>query len=68
MHNKYNNIDNDTLNAAKRGDTSALMSNLSDDERKKVQEALGDKDKLKSILSSDIAQQLIKLLGGKDNG
>ena len=44
------------------------MQGLSDNDRKKVQEVLADKDRLKQILSSDAAQQLMKILGGKQNG
>ncbi len=68
MNNNFDKINKDTINAARRGDTDAIMSKLSDDDRKKVSEVLADKDKLKQILSSDAAQQLMKILGGKENG
>ncbi len=68
MNNNFDKINKKTIDAARRGDTDALMSNLSDADRKKVQEVLADKDKLKQILSSDAAQSLIKILGGKQNG
>ncbi len=68
MDNNFGKIDKKTLDAAKRGDTNALMSNLSSEERKRLDEALKDKNKLKNILSSDTARQLMKLLGGNKNG
>lgn len=68
MNNNFDKIDKKTIEAARRGDTEAVMSGLSDADRKKVNEVLADKDKLKQILSSDVAQQLMKILGGKQNG
>lgn len=68
MKNNFNKIDKSTIDAAQRGDTEAVMSSLSEDERQKVKEVLADKDKLKQILSSDAAQKLMKILGGKQNG
>ncbi len=61
---KLNKIDKNTLEAAKRGDTNAVLQELSDNDRKKVEEVLADNDKLKKLLSSDAAQQLMKILGG----
>jgi hypothetical protein len=68
MNNNFDKLDKKTLEAARRGDTDAVMSGLSDADRQKVNEVLADKDKLKQILSSDAAQQLMKILGGKQNG
>lgn len=68
MNNNFDKIDKKTLEAARRGDTDAVMSGLSIADRQKVNEVLADKDKLKQILSSDAAQQLMKILGGKQNG
>ncbi len=68
MNNNFDKIDKKTIDAARRGDTDAVMQGLSDNDRKKVQEVLADKDRLKQILSSDAAQQLMKILGGKQNG
>lgn len=65
MNNDFSKIDKKTIDAARRGDTDAIMKNLSDTERQKVNEVLADKDKLKEILSSDAAQKLMKILGGK---
>ena len=65
---KLNKIDKNTLEAAKRGDANAVMQGLSDTDRQKVQEMLGDEEKLKKLLSSDAAQKLLKILGGGKNG
>lgn len=61
---KLNKIDKSALEAAKRGDTDAVLQALGDSDRKKVEEVLSDNDKLKKLLSSDAAQRLIKILGG----
>ncbi len=68
MNNDFDKIDKNTIDAARRGDTDAVMSGLSDADRQKVKEVLADKDKLKQILNSDAAQKLMKILGGKENG
>ena len=69
MNNNFDNIDKNILNAAKRGDKNAILQNLKADDKKKIEEVLSDKDKLKQILSSDTARQLFKILGGdKKNG
>lgn len=68
MNNNFDKIDKKTIDAARRGDTEAVMQGLSDTDRQKVQEVLADKNKLKQILSSDAAKNLIKILGGKQNG
>lgn len=65
---EFKNIDEKTLEAAKRGDTKAVLQGLNESDRKKIEEALSDKEKLKKILSSDAAQNLIKKLGGNKNG
>ena len=65
---KLNGINKDTIDAARRGDTNAVLQGLNDTDRKKVQEVLADQEKLKQILSSDAAQKLMKILGGKQNG
>ncbi len=68
MNNDFGKIDKKIVDAARRGDTDAVMSKLSDADRKKVNEVLADKERLKQILSSDAAKNLIKILGGKQNG
>lgn len=66
---KINEIDKSTLEAARRGDTKAVLQGLNDTDRQKVQEMLADEDKLKKLLSSDAAKNLMKILGGgKGNG
>ena len=68
MNNNFDKIDKKTLDAARRGDTNAVLDNLNDSDRKKIEEVLADKDKLKQILNSDAAKNLMKILGGKQNG
>ncbi len=68
MNNDFSKIDKNTIDAARRGDTDALMSNLSENDRKKINDVLADKDKLKQILNSDAAKNLMKILGGNKNG
>lgn len=68
MNNNFGNIDKKTIDAARRGDTNAVLNNLSDTDRKKVEEILADQNKLKQILNSDAAKNLMKILGGKQNG
>ncbi len=69
MNNNFNHkISKEILNAAKNKDADTLMSSLSEADRQKVQEALADKEKLKNILNSDAARQLMNFLGGKQNG
>ena len=64
MNNNFGNIDKKTIDAARRGDTNAVLNNLSDTDRKKVEEILADQNKL----NSDAAKNLMKILGGKQNG
>lgn len=68
MNNDLNKIDKKVLDAARRGDANAVLQNLNDDDRQKVQEVLSDNDKLKQLLNSEAAQKLIKFLGGNKNG
>lgn len=68
MNNNFDKIDKKTLDAARRGDTNAVLKNLNETDRKKIEEVLADQNKLKQILSSDAAKNLIKILGGKQNG
>ena len=69
MSNNFNNIDKNTIEAAKRGDTDAVLKNLNTNDRKKIEEVLADKTKLQQILTSDAARKLMKILGGdKKNG
>ncbi len=69
MNNNFDNIDKATLDAARRGDTNAVLQNLNENDRQKVEQILADENKLKQILSSNAAQQLLKFLSGdKKNG
>lgn len=53
-----NGVDEQTVNG--------IMKNLSDDNKKKVNEILNDKEKLNKILSDKSVQELIKKFGGKN--
>ena len=68
MNNDFGKIDKKTLDAARRGDKDAVLQNLKEDDRKKIEEVLADKEKLNKILNSDAARKLMKFLGGKKNG
>lgn len=65
MNNDFSKIDKNLIDAARRGDTDAIMSTLNAEDRKKIEQTLTDKNKLQQILSSDAAKNLIKILGGK---
>ena len=65
---KIKNIGKNTIEAAKRGDTDAVLQSLNKSDRKKIEETLSDKEKLKKILNSDAAKNLMKILGGNKNG
>ena len=65
MNNDFGKIDKKTLDAARQGDKDAVLQTLKEDDRKKIQEVLADKDKLNKILNSDAAQKLMRILGGK---
>lgn len=68
MNNNFDKIDKKTIDAARKGDTDAVMKSLNDSDRKKIEEMLADKDKLNKLLKSDAAQKLMKILGGNKNG
>ncbi|MBQ2933862.1 MAG: hypothetical protein IJE02_04565 [Clostridia bacterium] len=68
MNNDFGKISKEDIDAARKGNTDAVMSKLSDGDRKKINEVLADKEKLQQILNSDAAQKLMKILGGKQNG
>ena len=63
-------INKNAVNSAVKGDTSALLSGLSAEERQKLTEALNNPAKAKQMLSSDTAKQLLNILmnDGKQNG
>lgn len=68
MNNDFGKISKEDIDAARKGNTDAVMSKLSDGDRQKINEVLADKEKLQQILNSDAAQKLMKILGGKQNG
>ena len=68
MNNNFDKINQETLDAAHRGDKEAILNKLNDSDRKKIEAVLADKNKLKEILNSDAAKNLLKILGGKQNG
>ena len=68
MNNNFDKINQETLDAARRGDKEAILNKLNDSDRKKIEAVLADKNKLKEILNSDAAKNLLKILGGKQNG
>ena len=68
MNNDFGKINKNTIDAVRRGDTNAVMSALNENDRKKVEEVLADKEKLNQILNSDAAKKLMNFLGGKNNG
>jgi hypothetical protein len=56
-------------NAAKNGNTDALINNLSAEEKQKLNSVLSDKTALENLLKSPQAAMLLKLLsGGGKNG
>ena len=62
-------IDREALERAKQtGDTSALLSGLSAQDKEKLATILNDKEQLKKVLASPQAQLLMKLFGGGKNG
>ncbi len=68
MDKNFNNIDKKIIDAARRGDKDAVLSNLSNDDRKKINGILADKKRLEEVLKSDAAQKIMKILGGNNNG
>ena len=58
-------LDKQSLENAARGDMGGVMSGLGEDDKRKLIEALSDKEKTRQILSSDAARQLLNNLFGK---
>lgn len=54
--------------AAKSGDASALIGNLSSKDKEKLNQILQDKSELEKVLKSPQAQMLLKMFGGGKNG
>ena len=57
-------LDKQSLENAARGDMGGVMSGLGEDDKRKLMEALSDKEKTRQILSSDAARQLLNNLFG----
>lgn len=55
-------------NAAKSGNADALVKNLSEKEKEKLNQILSDKSELERLLKSPQAQMLLKMLSGGKNG
>ena len=64
MNKNFDNLDKNTIDAAKRGDTEAILKSINPTDRKKIEEIIADKNKLDQILNSSTARQLIKFLNG----
>ena len=58
-------MDKQSLEKAANGDIGGVMSGLGEDDKRKLMEALSDKEKTRQILSSDVARQLLNNLFGK---
>lgn len=53
-------------NGVDKQTVDGIMKNLSEDNKKKVNEILGDKEKLNKILADKSVQELIKKFGNKN--
>ncbi len=62
-------IDREAIKKAKQtGDASALIKNLSNDDKQKLNNILNDKQKLSEVLKNPGAQALLRLFSGGKNG
>lgn len=62
-------INKNSIDKATKGDVSALIGSLDEENRKKLLSALNDKNKAKKILSSKEAREIMKNLSdGKKDG
>ena len=59
-------FDSKTLEAAKKGDTEALIKNLSNEDKQKLNAILNDKKAIENILKSPQAAAILKAFGGKN--
>ncbi len=63
------NLSEDAIKAAKKGDGKALLSSLSNEDRQKLNDILKDKQALQNILKSPQAAAILKMIsGGNKNG
>ncbi len=53
-------------NGVDKQTVDGIMKNLSEDNKKKINEILGDKEKLNKILADKSVQELIKKFGNKN--
>lgn len=70
ISNTKGKLDKETISkAAKNGDASALVNNLSKEDKQKLNNILSDKQALSEILKSPQAKALMKMFGkGNNNG
>lgn len=54
-------VSREAVSSAMKGDASALLKGLGNEDRKKLDELLNNKEKAKEVLSSDAAKKLLKL-------
>jgi len=57
--------DNDFIKSAKEKDPQKLLNSLSEEDRKKVNAILSDKEALQNLLKSPKAAAIMKMLYGK---
>ncbi len=62
---KGKKINQNSINQAEKGDISGLVGSLSDEEKKSLKSALGNKSEVEKILNSDEAKEIIRKLSGK---
>lgn len=58
-------LDKKSVEQAASGDASSILSSLNAQDRKKLTDALSDKEKARQLLSSDAAKELLSRLFGK---
>lgn len=66
LNNIGGKISKEAIEKAKKGDNSALLSSLSDEDKQKIEGLLKDKKALSNILSTPEAKAIMKLFGGKN--
>lgn len=59
-------FDSKTIEAAKNGNTEALINNLSKEDKEKLNSILNDKQAIENILKSPQAAAILKAFGGKN--
>jgi len=58
-------LNKSAVESAANGDMGGIMSGLSEEDKRKLNEALSDKEKAKQLLSSDAARAILNNLFGK---